>query len=116
MSTFRFTEKSQEALLDAQRSAEEAHHSSVEGLHLLQALVGQEGGIVPLTVRSAGVDPKAVQSRVSTDLQRLPHAYGPTQIAMNDELRRVIRQAEDEASRLKDDLVSTEHLLLGLAG
>jgi ATP-dependent Clp protease ATP-binding subunit ClpB len=115
LSTVRFTEKSQEALLEAQRAAEDAHHAAVEGLHLLQALLGQDDGIVPLAVRAAGVDPRAVQSRAAGDLQRLPQAYGPTQIAMSDELRRATRQAEDEASRLKDDFVSTEHLLLGLA-
>ncbi len=115
MASIRFTEKAQEALVAAQSLAEDGHSSSVEGIHLLQALIEQEGGIVPLTLHSAGVDVRAVQSRLATELQGLSKAYGPTQVAMSEELRRTLRQAEDEASRLKDEYVSTEHLLLGLA-
>jgi len=112
----KLTEKSQEALLAAQRLTEDAHNSSVEGLHLLRALVDQEGGIVPLTLQAADVDVHAIQSRLASELQGLPKAHGPTQLSMSEELRRVLRQAEDEASLLKDEYVSTEHLLLGLAG
>jgi ATP-dependent Clp protease ATP-binding subunit ClpB len=110
----KLTEKSQEALVAAQRLADDAHNSYVDGLHLLQALVSQDGGIVPLTFQAAGVDPRVVKSRLASELQRLPKAYGPTQIGVSDEFRRALRQAEDEASRLKDEYVSTEHLLLGL--
>ncbi|HXH21403.1 MAG TPA: ATP-dependent chaperone ClpB [Dehalococcoidia bacterium] len=115
MASLRFTERSQEALIEAQRLAEEAHHSSVEGLHLLRALLEQDGGIVPSTLHSAGVDLAALRSRLASELGRLTRAYGPTQLAMSDELRRALRHAEEEASRLKDEYISTEHLLLGLS-
>jgi ATP-dependent Clp protease ATP-binding subunit ClpB len=115
VSATHFTEKSQEALLDAQRLAEDAHNPSIEGIHLLQALLAQEGGIVPITLQSAGIDTRAVHERLVGELQRLSKAYGPTQIGMSEDLRRAVQQAEDEASRLRDEFVSTEHLLLGLA-
>jgi ATP-dependent Clp protease ATP-binding subunit ClpB len=116
MSSLKLTEKSQEALVEAQRLAEEGHHASLEGTHLLAALVAQPDGIVPITIQAAGVDTRAVMSNIDSELQRLPKAYGPTQVVMGEELRRTLKLAEDEASRLKDEYVSTEHLLLGLAG
>lgn len=115
MASTKFTEKSQEALVESQRLAEDAHNPNVDGLHLLAALLDQAGGIVPLALQSAGVDPRAVQSRLVGELEKLPKAYGSTQTAVSEEFRRALRQAEDEASQLKDDYVSTEHLLLGLA-
>ena len=115
MASLKLTEKSQEAVLAAQRLAEDAHNSSVEGLHLLQSLIGQDGGIVPLALQAANIDVRAIQSRIASELQRLPQAYGAVQLGMTEELRRTLRQAEEEASRLKDEYVSTEHLLLGLA-
>src|SRR4051812_5357428 len=115
MASIKLTEKSQEALVDAQRLAQDANNPSVEGLHLLAGLLAQQGGIVPLTLQAAGVDPRAVQSRLGIELEKLPKAYGSTQVAVGEELRRALRQAEDEASQLKDEYVSTEHLLLALA-
>ncbi|HLF76988.1 MAG TPA: ATP-dependent chaperone ClpB [Dehalococcoidia bacterium] len=115
MASLKLTEKSQEAIEQAQRLAEDAQNTSLEGLHLLQALQGQENGIVPLTLQSAGVDLRAIQNRVASELQRLPRAHTPAQLITSDEVRRVLRQAEDEASRLRDEYISTEHLLLGLS-
>ena len=115
MASVSYTEKSQAALLEAQRVAEEGHFSSVEGLHVLQALVDQEGGIVPGTLQSAGVDPRAVRSRLDGELQRLTKAYGATQVVASEELRRGLQLAEKEAQQLRDEYISTEHLLLGLA-
>ena len=115
MASVNYTEKSQAALLEAQRSAEEGHFSSVEGLHLLQAMVDQEGGIAPATLQSAGIDARAVRSRLDAELQRLAKAYGATQVSASEELRRALQQAEKECLQLHDEYVSTEHLMLGLA-
>src|SRR3954447_3653558 len=115
MASLKLTEKSQEAVIEAERLAQDAHSPSVEALHLLKALVEQNGGIVPLALNSAGVDAQAVQSRLESELGRLPKTYGASQIAVGDELRTALRRAEDEASQLKDEFVSTEHLLLALA-
>src|SRR4051812_18131679 len=88
MASLKLTEKSQEALLSAQRLAEDAHNSFIEGLHLVQALIRQEGGIVPLALETANVDVRALHSRLTSELQGLPKAYGPVQLGMSDEVRR----------------------------
>jgi ATP-dependent Clp protease ATP-binding subunit ClpB len=105
----------QEALAEAQRRAEDARNPSLENLHILAALLDQEGGIVPSVVRAAGVDPAAVKGRVSAALAALPKAYGPVQVALSRPASEMLRQAEQEAGRLQDEYVSTEHLLLAIA-
>ena len=115
MTMQRFTEKSQEALIAAQRFAQDSHHSEVDVLHLLAVLVEQEGGVVPLVLRSAGADPALVANQVRRALEQLPKVYGSAEPAISRNLRDVLRAAEDEAARLKDDYVSTEHLLLAIA-
>ncbi len=114
MTMQRFTEKSQEALVAAQRLAEDSHHAEVDALHLLASLTEQQGGVFPLVIRSAGADSALVANQVRRELERLPKAYGSTEAADSRGLRDVLRAAEDEASRLKDDYVSTEHLLLAI--
>jgi ATP-dependent Clp protease ATP-binding subunit ClpB len=109
------TEKSQEALIAAQRLAQESHHGEVDALHLLAVLVEQEGGVVPLVMRGAAADPALVANQVRRELDQLPKAYGPVEVSISRNLRDVLRTAEDEASRLKDDYVSTEHLLLSIS-
>ena len=115
MASTKLTEKSQEALIEAQRLAEDGRNPTLEGLHVLAALLDQSGGIVPLALQSAGIDPRTVRGRVDAELGKLPKAAYATQVAMGEELRRLLREAEDEATKLKDDYVSTEHLLLSLA-
>jgi ATP-dependent Clp protease ATP-binding subunit ClpB len=117
MAMQRLTEKSQEAILAAQRVAEDARHTQVEAIHLLVALCEQEGGIVPSVFRAAGGEPTAITTRARDELERLPKAYGTSapQPLTGQTLRDVLRAAEDEASRLRDDYISTEHLLLGIA-
>ena len=115
MAVPRLTEMAQEALAEAQRRAEDARNPSLENLHILAALLDQEGGIVPSVVRAAGVDPAAVKGRVSAALAALPKAYGPVQVALSRPASEMLRQAEQEAGRLQDEYVSTEHLLLAIA-
>jgi ATP-dependent Clp protease ATP-binding subunit ClpB len=116
MASLKLTDKSQEALVEAQRLAEDAYSPAVEGLHLLKALSQQAGGIVPLTLSSAGVEPRVLEGRLESELERLPKTDGATKLAMGDELRTALRKGEDEALQLKDEYVSTEHLLLALSG
>jgi len=114
MSMQKFTEKSQEALVEAQRLAEDAHHASVDTLHLLVTLTRQEAGVVPLVLQAADVDPGVVLNRAQRELDRLPKAYGPVQVTMTEGLRQSLRAAEESAASLRDEYVSTEHLLLGI--
>ncbi len=112
-----FTQMSRTALTEAQAIARRHGHTEVDSWHLLLALLGQENGIVPALVDKAGLTTSALQLAAERELARLPRASGSTDTskvfvtqAVNDALTR----AEAEAKQLKDEFVSTEHLLLGL--
>lgn len=111
----KFTQKAQEAILGAQRLAEEASHSQIEAIHLLASLLAQEDGVVPQLVSRIGANRHLLAERVQAELKKLPQAYGATaQVGLARELTNVVRAAEREAARMKDEFVSTEHLFLAL--
>jgi ATP-dependent Clp protease ATP-binding subunit ClpB len=114
----RLTQKSQEALHDAQTKALRLGHTEVDGEHLLLALLDQPEGLVPRLIVAAGADPDAVRDDVEADLSRRPKVSGPGaapgQVFVTQRLSRVLDAAEREAGRLKDEYVSVEHLLLAL--
>jgi len=114
MNINRFTEKAQEALLAAQKLAEEFNHTQVDVEHLLYTLVGQEGGIVPQILSKLGVDVQPIKRQLESELERLAKAYGPVQVYISPRLKQVLDLAEKEAARFKDEYISTEHLLLGI--
>ena len=114
MNINKMTEKAQEAIVAAQRLAEEHNHSQLDVEHLLFALVDQQDGVVPQILQRLGVDPRQVRSQVEALIQRMPRIYGPSQLTTSPRLRRAIEQAFQEANRLTDEYVSTEHLLLGI--
>ena len=114
MNLNKFTEKAQEAIVAAQQLAERMNHPQLEPEHLLTTLVEQSGGIVSSVLRRAGLDPARVASSARAELGRLPQAYGGAQPGLSPRFRAVADAAMSEAERLKDDFVSTEHLLLGI--
>jgi ATP-dependent Clp protease ATP-binding subunit ClpB len=114
MNLNKYTEKAQEALYGAQRYAEERNHNQVDVEHLLLQLLDQEEGIVPRVLEKLGASPNQLRTQVSIELERLPKIYGGTQVSMSPRLRKVIQQAFEEANRLTDEYVSTEHLLLAI--
>src|SRR3954469_24759192 len=114
MNVNKFTEKAQEAVLTAQTLAEQMSHAQMEPEHLLLALVEQPEGIVPELFRKMGTQPKPFAAAVRDELGRLPQAYGGSQPPMSPRFRRAADEAQAEAGRLKDEFVSTEHLLLGI--
>ena len=114
-STSKLTEKAQDAVVAAQRLAEERRHTQLEPEHLLHALVSQDEGVVPAILQSLGVQPDAVLRELETPLAGMARASGPTQVSMANRFRRAFEAAQQEAERLKDDYVSTEHFLLALA-
>ena len=114
MNLDKFTQKAQEAVLEAQRLAGEYNHTQIEPEHLLLALVEQSEGIVPEIFRKTGVEPGPFAASLREELSRLPQAYGGSQPSMSPRLRKVADEAQSEATRLKDEFVSTEHVLLGL--
>src|SRR5438552_2725734 len=109
----RYTIKAQEALQDAQRTAESSGHPELVGAHLLTALLSQEGGLVAPVLQKAGVDLTGLKLKVIELLDKLPKQRGGS-VHISEGLRKALQSAEDEAARLKDEFVSTEHLLLGL--
>ncbi|MBI3975357.1 MAG: AAA family ATPase, partial [Armatimonadetes bacterium] len=114
MNINKYTEKAQEALYGAQRIAEERNHGQVDAEHLLVVLLQQEEGVVPRLLEKLGVSPQAALNRLAAELDKLPRIYGPTQVSMAPRLRRIVQQAFEEANRLTDEYVSTEHLFLAL--
>src|SRR5579883_1229196 len=110
----RFTEKAREALVGAQELAEQQNHSEVAPEHLLAVLAEQEGGVVPELLHKLQLDPHQVAAAVQIELNNRPKVYGGAQLTMSQALGRVLAQADEESKRLKDEFVSTEHLLLAL--
>ncbi|MCL4812728.1 MAG: ATP-dependent chaperone ClpB [Vicinamibacteraceae bacterium] len=110
----KLTEKAQEAVLTAQQDAERASHAQIDPEHLALALVEQRDGVVPSVLRKLGADPARVAERLRGDLDRRPKAYGSTQVGFSPRLRAIFDAAFAEAERMKDEFVSTEHLLLGV--
>ena len=110
----KYTVKAQEAVARAQELAQERDNSEILPLHLLGALLGEEDGVVRPLLGKMGINVGRVAQMVESELDRLPRATG-TQLGMNRGTTDVFQQAQKEADRLKDEYVSTEHLLLGLA-
>ncbi|HZZ53279.1 MAG TPA: Clp protease N-terminal domain-containing protein, partial [Trebonia sp.] len=114
----RLTQKSQEALHDAQTKALRFGHTEVDGEHLLLALLDQPEGIAPRLLSQAGADPDRLRSALEAELARRPRVTGPGvnpgEVRVTQRLARLLDTAEQEAGRLKDDYVSVEHLLMAL--
>jgi ATP-dependent Clp protease ATP-binding subunit ClpB len=115
MNINKYTEKAQEAIVAAQQLAERAGKPEITPELVLLALLEQRDGIVPGIVRKMNGDPAALASAVSEELQKLPRAHGGSQVGLSARLRQVTTAAEQEAERLKDEYVSTEHLLVAIA-
>ncbi|MEX0992819.1 MAG: ATP-dependent chaperone ClpB [Solirubrobacterales bacterium] len=113
----KFTVKSQEAIQAAQRLAHERGNSEITPEHLLMVLLEQEGSIVVPVLQKIGVDVAQVRSRVTGALDKLSSVTGAaaSESRPAGELVRVFQAAESEADSLKDEFISTEHLLLALA-
>ncbi|WP_433608151.1 ATP-dependent chaperone ClpB [Dactylosporangium sp. CA-139114] len=114
----RLTEKSQQALHDAQTKAMRHGHTEVDGEHLLLGLLEQPDGVAVRLLTGLGVDIEQLRDRVERDLERRPSVTGPGaqpgQVTVSRRLAAVLDAAEREARRLKDEYISVEHLLLAL--
>jgi len=120
MDPARLTQKSQEALHDAQTTALRMGHQQVDGEHLLLALLDQPDGIVPRLLSTAGADPGKLRLELEAELGRRPQVTGPGvtpgQVSVTQRLAALLDDADREARRLKDEYVSVEHLVLALLG
>ncbi|HEV7302520.1 MAG TPA: ATP-dependent chaperone ClpB [Tepidisphaeraceae bacterium] len=110
----KLTVKAQEAVARAQELAQQRNNAEVLPLHLLAALLGETDGVVRPLLQKVGANVGRVSSIIDAELNRLPSATG-TQLGMSRTLQDVFSDAQKQADRLKDEYVSTEHLLLSLA-
>src|ERR1017187_3188557 len=110
----KLTLKSQQALQDAQRLAREHSHQEMDGEHLLLALLGQAESLVPELLARIGVPVAKLQPDLEKELARRHKIQGGNDPYAGRDLKKVLDAAQSEAARLKDDYISTEHLLLGL--
>jgi ATP-dependent Clp protease ATP-binding subunit ClpB len=110
----KLTLKSQEALSEAQRLANELNHQQIESAHLLAALLSQPEGVVLPLLQKMGVSPGSVRTQLDALLDRLPKVYGQVETYMSPGFRSVLSAAFEQAEELGDLYVSTEHLLLAL--
>ena len=119
MDTGSLTEKSREALQEAQNVATRMGHTEVDGEHLLLALVDQQDGLVPRLLEQAGANVDALRSDLDRELSRRPKVSGPGatpgQVMITQRLAKLLDAAEREAKRLKDSYVSVEHLVMALS-
>ncbi len=114
MNLNKFTTRAQEAVMNAQRLAEEANHSDMDTPHLLAALLQQPEGVVPQVISKIGARPATISQEVDNILANRHKVYGGSQVNLNRNVVQVLRDAEKQASQMKDEYVSTEHLLLAL--
>ena len=116
MQADRFTIKSQEAVQAAERLAYERRNPQITPEHLLAVLLEQEGGVVLPVLRKLGTAPDAIRAQLNAALDGLPTLSGAGEAAgASQDLAKVLRDAQSEASTLGDEYVSTEHLLLSLS-
>jgi len=116
----RFTERAQEAIAHSQEILQRYKHSQLDVEHLLLALLEQPDGVVSQILERLGADVGMVKRRLDEVLQASPKTFtqgsGYSQIYITPRVKRIIDLANEEASRLKDEYISTEHLLLAMAG
>jgi ATP-dependent Clp protease ATP-binding subunit ClpB len=110
----KFTIKSQEAVQNAQEIASSYGNQSIEPEHLLAALAQDSQGIVIPILQKLGTNVNYVKIKVNEVVEKLPKVQGTSQQHISVELQRVFEQAQKETENLKDEFVSTEHLLLAL--
>src|SRR5213594_2920640 len=111
----KLTVKAQEALQAAQALASEHGHQSIEPEHLLYALVAQKDGVVAPILGKLGVRADTLASQVDAALEKIPQVRGGSGQYMGERLRAALERAQKQAESMKDEYVSTEHLLVAIA-
>src|SRR5215831_4831718 len=118
MNLQRLTEKSQEALRNAQALAIRRSHQGVDAEHLLAALLDTPQSLATSIVERAGSNVTTLREALEREVQKIPQVTGSApaadQVFITQRLARILTKAEDEAQALKDEYVSIEHLLLAM--
>ncbi|MDO4425696.1 MAG: Clp protease N-terminal domain-containing protein, partial [Planctomycetia bacterium] len=110
----KFTAKSQEALANAQQTAVSAQNPELTSLHLLVALLQENNGIVEMLLSHLNIRKEQVRAIAEAAMNSLPKISGGN-IGMSRDLQAVLQSAQNESEKMKDEFVSTEHLLLACA-
>ena len=118
MDTGKLTQKSQEAMQDAQTKAVRYGHVEIDGEHLLLTLLEQPEGLLPRLLKKMDIHVDSFKARIEHDLEKRPRVSGPGaepgKIYVTQRLNKILVRAEDEAKHLKDEYVSVEHLALAM--
>ena len=112
-----FTQKSQEAIQDAQNLAIRNNHQQLEQIHLLAALLEQDGGLIPQLLKKMDVTVESLSAAAMAEVRKLPGVTGAREadkIYISNGLNQTLVAAQDTAQRMRDDFVSVEHLFLAL--
>ncbi len=112
MNLNRMTQRAQEALAAAQELAQQSNHSQIEVEHLLLALLEQPDGVVPAILAKLGLRPSSLIADLRAHLESQPQVQGPAQLYMSQRLSALLQAATQHAEQMRDEYVSTEHLLL----
>jgi len=117
MNVDKFTQKSMEAIRDAQRIAVENSNQQLEQAHLLLALLQQEGGLIPQLLQKMDVTAESLEAAAQAEVKKLPGVTGSREadrFYISQETDRALTAAENRAQQMHDSYVSVEHLFLGL--
>ena len=118
MNAQKFTQKSLEAIQEAQNTALQHNSMQIEEEHLLSALFRQENGLIPQLFKKMGIDGEAFGRELENRIDRMPGVTGPgrepDKIYVSGDVDRVLADAEQQAERMKDEYVSVEHIFLAL--
>jgi ATP-dependent Clp protease ATP-binding subunit ClpB len=118
MNAQKFTQKSLEAIQEAQNLAIQNNNMQIEEEHLAEALLAQENGLIPQLIKKMDIDPQTVLSSVRNQVAKLPGVTGPGRepgkIYVSADVDTVLVDAEKEADRMKDEYVSVEHIMIAL--
>ena len=116
MNLNQFTQKSVEAVQNAQQMAAARQNQQIEQEHLLLALLEQKEGLIPQLMQKAGVEPTLLRQKLSAAVERLPQVSGSGagQMYLSRDLEQALNEAEKIAKEMHDEYTSVEHLMLGL--
>ncbi len=112
-----FTNKAQDALMQAQSLAQEKGQSQIDALHLLYSLIVQEGSIVATILQKLGIDGDSLKKKVESQIEKIPNTLTPQafgQFYLTQDMAKVLDRARQESIKMNDEFISVEHLFLAL--
>ncbi|MEE8542209.1 MAG: ATP-dependent chaperone ClpB [Desulfobacterales bacterium] len=111
----KFTLKSQELIENAQSLASQHHHPQIEPEHLLVAMLSEKEGVAKSILRKLGISPDAVAQATRLLFDKMPHVSGAAETYISSKTKTVLETASNEATKMKDQYVGIEHILLAIA-